>query len=75
MSEHTCHAEGCKVPVPRRMFMCGRHWAMVPKALQDALWAAYTPGQENNWDRIKDEYWDAAFAVQNHVRALESATS
>lgn len=28
------------------MFMCKIHWYMVPKRLRDAVWAAYTPGQE-----------------------------
>jgi hypothetical protein len=28
------------------MHMHREHWFMVPKALRDALWAAYTPGQE-----------------------------
>lgn len=72
MSAHTCHAEGCETPVPRRMFMCGRHWAQVPKAMQDAIWAAYTPGQERTLD-IKPEYFDAAFAAIAHVRALQGA--
>jgi hypothetical protein len=26
--------------------MCRKHWFMVPKALQDALWANYRRGQE-----------------------------
>jgi hypothetical protein len=28
------------------MFMCRRHWYMLPKATRDAVWAAYVPGQE-----------------------------
>lgn len=47
MGSHTCHAEGCTVPVPPRMFACLRHWRMVPRSLQRALWAAYQPGQEH----------------------------
>lgn len=43
---HTCHAVNCDVQVPPRMHMCRHHWYMVPKALRDALWAAYRPGQE-----------------------------
>jgi hypothetical protein len=43
---HTCHATGCRVPVPPRMFMCRKHWYSLPKSMRDAVWAAYVPGQE-----------------------------
>lgn len=43
---HTCHAEGCSVQVPPRMFACLRHWRMVPRALQGELWSVYHDGQE-----------------------------
>lgn len=46
MSTHTCHAQNCTVPVPPKMFMCKRHWFMLPKATRDAVWAVYVPGQE-----------------------------
>jgi hypothetical protein len=26
--------------------MCGRHWRMVPKLVQDLVWHHYRPGQE-----------------------------
>lgn len=44
---HTCHAQSCPVEVPPKMFMCKRHWYMLPKAYRDAVWAAYRPGQED----------------------------
>jgi hypothetical protein len=31
---HTCHAINCEVSVPPKMFMCLRHWRMVPRPLQ-----------------------------------------
>jgi hypothetical protein len=46
MSEHTCHAKDCGVEVPPKMLMCARHWRMVPKELQQAVWREYRPGQE-----------------------------
>ncbi len=46
MSAHWCYAEGCEVEVPPRMLMCLRHWRMVPRDLQDAIWRTYRPGQE-----------------------------
>jgi hypothetical protein len=44
--EHCCHARGCRVPVPPRMLMCGRHWRMVPKPIQAKVWQHYRDGQE-----------------------------
>lgn len=46
MSGHHCHALNCTANVPPRLHMCPRHWRMVPKALQDDLWANYRRGQE-----------------------------
>jgi hypothetical protein len=43
---HECHARGCHTHVLPSMFMCKRHWFMVPERLRDAVWAAYVPGQE-----------------------------
>jgi hypothetical protein len=74
MSAHTCHARGCSTSVPPRMFMCRRHWFMVPRAMQARIWATYRPGQE----RTKDpslEYLDAAMDAVNHVADLERAES
>lgn len=34
------------MPVPAKLFMCLRHWRMVPRNLQQAIWDAYVPGQE-----------------------------
>lgn len=45
-SGHTCHAEGCDAKVPPAMFMCKRHWFMVPIGLRNRIWALYEPGQE-----------------------------
>jgi hypothetical protein len=41
------------------MFMCRRHWFALPKAMRDAIWAAYVPGQERRKDP-SPEYLDAA---------------
>jgi len=43
---HYCHAAQCNVHVPPKMFMCRKHWSMLPLKLRAALWAAYRPGQE-----------------------------
>lgn len=51
--------------------MCAAHWRMVPKLMQDAIWAAYRPGQERRMDPSM-EYLDAAITAQNYVRNVES---
>lgn len=70
---HVCHAAGCNVPVPRKMFMCLRHWRLVPKALKDAVWAAYEPGQEERMDPTP-EYMVAARAAIGAVANKEGST-
>ena len=56
---HHCHATGCNVAVPPEMFACKRHWYLLPKRLRDAIWAAYRPGQCDDW-QISKAYADAA---------------
>lgn len=45
---HTCHAVACAVAVPPKMFMCLRHWRMVPRKQQITVWNVYRPGQETD---------------------------
>lgn len=42
---HTCHARRCETPVPPRLFMCRRHWFMVPEPLRAEIKAEYRPPQ------------------------------
>lgn len=71
---HLCHAEGCTARVPRRMFMCRKHWFMVPMDMRGRLLAAYTPGQERldgtAWP--SDEYLKIAVACVDAVAAKEN---
>lgn len=69
-SRHKCHAEECNVDVPPRMLMCLRHWRMVPRKLQVAVWAAYVPGQEIRKDPTA-EYLDAQRAAVRAVAEKE----
>jgi len=39
----TCRAPGCQASRRRDQIMCRRHWAMVPKPVQDAVYLAYEP--------------------------------
>lgn len=59
---HTCHAAGCDVPVSPSLLMCPAHWRLVPRALQQAVWAAYRRGQEID-KRPSPEYLAAAQAA------------
>lgn len=56
---HTCHATDCKVEVPPELFMCKRHWFMLPKPLRNRIWATYRPGQCDDW-KISAAYADVA---------------
>ena len=70
MAEHHCHATGCDTAVPPRLLMCLKHWRMVPQALQDAVWAAYRPGQETTKDPTS-QYLAAARAAIQAVQTAE----
>ena len=43
---HSCHAINCKTEIEPKLFMCYKHWKMVPKKLQISIWNEYRPGQE-----------------------------
>lgn len=66
MSEHLCHALGCKAAVPPKLLMCARHWRMVPRMIQAGVWKHYRPGQERD-KRPTPEYLEAASAA---IRAV-----
>lgn len=68
---HTCHADGCTKPVPRKMFMCRTHWFMLDQKLRAEIWFHYEPGQENRMDPTA-EYLDVAQRAIAYVRAKES---
>lgn len=70
MAAHHCHARGCPVAVPPKLLMCTKHWRMVPKALQAAVWATYRAGQEVRKDPTR-EYLAAADAAIDAVAEKE----
>lgn len=71
-AEHRCHARGCTTPVPPRLLMCARHWRMVPKDLQQRVWAHCRPGQEVTKDPTR-EYLEVAQAAIRAVALKEGA--
>lgn len=54
--EHRCHAHNCDVEVPPRMFMCKRHWVMLPRPTRHAIWLHYNQGQEKGDAEVTEEY-------------------
>jgi hypothetical protein len=50
--------------------MCARHWRLVPKVIQRAVWAAYRPGQCDD-KRPSREWHQAADAAIGYVARAE----
>jgi hypothetical protein len=46
------------------MFMCKKHWYMLPKTMRDAVWDEYIPGQEERMDPTGDYLTVATRAVR-----------
>jgi hypothetical protein len=69
-TEHTCRAYKCTVRVDPALFMCSKHWRMVPHRLQRAVWRAYVPGQENRRNP-SGEYMLATREAIDYVAKLE----
>lgn len=67
---HTCHARGCSTEVKPELLMCGRHWRMVPRVIQRAVWAHYRPGQCDDKD-VSREWLLAADAAIGFVARAE----
>lgn len=44
--KHSCHATGCSVEVEPRLFMCRKHWFMLPAEMRKLIWSNYAPQQE-----------------------------
>lgn len=68
---HHCHAKNCTKVVPPSKLMCLKHWRMVPRELQRAVWATYRPGQEVD-KKPSREYLEAARAAIDAVAAKEA---
>lgn len=67
---HHCHATQCKVKVPPEMFMCKRHWFMLPKSMRDEIWRTYRPGQCDDW-KISKSYAEIAIKCVTFIAERE----
>jgi hypothetical protein len=70
--DHECHAKGCSRQVPPALLMCARHWKMVPRNIQKAIWTHYQTGQEKGESRPTPEYMQAFKAAVDAVAQVES---
>lgn len=63
---HRCSAIGCKTFVATHLFMCRRHWRMIPNSIQVAVlttWRALVQGEEGAYTAYKDATRDAIHSV------------
>lgn len=67
---HHCHATNCKVNVPPEMFMCKRHWFMLPKSLRNEIWDNYREGQCDDWNP-SDKYCEVAIKCLQYIAKIE----
>jgi len=68
---HACHANGCTEEIPPRLFMCLKHWHLVPQRLRDTIWREYVPGQEVRKDPTP-AYLHAADTAIREVSSAEA---
>lgn len=67
---HNCHAHNCKTEVPPKMFMCLKHWRMIPKELQALVWKHYRTGQEIDKNPTS-QYLEVTDQIEWFVRGRE----
>ena len=56
---HTCPIANCAAKVPSGVYMCARHWRMVPSPLKAAVYASFNAGQG-----ISDNHREAVRVVE-----------
>ena len=73
MTTHHCHANNCPTPTAQIRLMCAKHWRMLPKAMQENIWAMFRargnfPGQNpDKWAA----YYEACAEAVEHVATME----
>jgi hypothetical protein len=64
-----CRCIGCSAAIDPEKLTCRKHWFLVPKALRDAVWRHYRPGQ--GIGDASAEYLRAAADAIEHVARTE----
>ena len=67
---HTCHAFKCETTCKPEFLMCPRHWRLVPRETQRAVYAAYRPGQCDDMN-VSREWLMAAYTAIFRVAVYE----
>lgn len=52
--------------------MCKRHWYMLPKAMRDAVWREYQPGQERGDAPVTAAYCEVTDQAIRYLVELEA---
>jgi len=60
---HKCPVSNCSIMAPAHVFMCARHWRMVPKPLQAAVYESY-----RSTGRLSDNHREAVRVVEEAER-------
>jgi hypothetical protein len=60
---HECPAPVCKERVPEHQLACRRHWRLIPRPMQRAVWAAWDGGR----GRSTHAHRAAMLAVTRHL--------
>ena len=71
MSEHHCHALGCKAQCPPRWLMCKPHWSRVPPDLQAEVYRTVKLRDPRSIDETWAPWWRAQARAIAHVAFLE----
>jgi hypothetical protein len=72
---HHCHAFECERQVPPAYFMCTKHWRLVPRRPQAAVWRHYNPGQEKGEADVSAEYLRVADEAIQAVAEAEGKST
>lgn len=67
-ASHHCHAKGCVTACKPEYLMCPRHWRMVPRLLQVAVWQTYRRGQCDDMRPSEAWFLAANAAIANVAR-------
>lgn len=70
-SQLECAVRGCTYPCKQRKIMCARHWAAVPRQMQQALWRTRAWGESRKC-HPSERY---QLAVADAVRAAIQETA
>lgn len=67
---HHCHANGCSILTEPKLFMCLKHWKMVPALMQKNIWDEYK-GTTREERFEKNSYLEACAIAVEYVANLE----